>query len=95
MIKSYKQYHFFPSHHLKVSREEAQDTVNLWYNDRQEVRKWQELRKKEAMKDGYVLTLLGRARRFPAYQSRAQKNHIQRAAINTPVQVSLLDLSEY
>ncbi|KAL0864479.1 hypothetical protein Bca101_043597 [Brassica carinata] len=77
----------------KVSREEAQDTVNLWYNDRQEVRKWQELRKKEAMKDGYVLTLLGRARRFPAYQSRAQKNHIQRAAINTPVQGSAADVA--
>lgn len=88
----------FFSHHLKVSREEAQETVNLWYNDRQEVRKWQELRKKEAIKDGYVLTLLGRARRFPAYQSRAQKNHIQRAAINTPVQVFHFvpfDLSEY
>ncbi|KAH0879221.1 hypothetical protein HID58_066615 [Brassica napus] len=77
----------------KVSREEAQETVNLWYNDRQEVRKWQELRKKEAMKDGYVLTLLGRARRFPAYQSRAQKNHIQRAAINTPVQGSAADVA--
>ncbi|CAN8288344.1 unnamed protein product [Cochlearia groenlandica] len=77
----------------KVSREEAQDTVNLWYNDRQEVRKWQELRKKEAMTHGYVLTLLGRARRFPAYQSRAQKNHIQRAAINTPVQGSAADVA--
>ncbi|CAH2036364.1 unnamed protein product [Thlaspi arvense] len=77
----------------KVSREEAQDTVNLWYNDRQEVRKWQELRKKEAMKDGYVLTLLGRARRFPAYQSNAQKNHIKRAAINTPVQGSAADVA--
>jgi DNA polymerase-1 len=73
----------------KVSREEAQDTVNLWYNDRQEVRKWQELRKKEAIQKGYVLTLLGRARKFPEYRSRAQKNHIERAAINTPVQVCL------
>ncbi|ESQ30390.1 hypothetical protein EUTSA_v10011195mg [Eutrema salsugineum] len=77
----------------KVSTEEAQATVNLWYNDRQEVRKWQELRKKEAMKDGYVLTLLGRARRFPAYQSNAQRNHIKRAAINTPVQGSAADVA--
>lgn len=45
------------------------------------------MRKKEALKDGYVLTLLGRARRFPTSQTRAQRNHIQRAAINTPVQV--------
>lgn len=77
-------------YHLKVSTKEAQDTVNLWYNDRQEVREWQEMRKKEAMKDGYVRTLLGRDRRFPQYRSRAHKNHIQRAAINTPVQVSIL-----
>ncbi|CAA7048432.1 unnamed protein product [Microthlaspi erraticum] len=77
----------------KVSREEAQETVNLWYNDRQEVRKWQELRKEEAIRDGYVLTLLGRARRFPAYLSKAHKNHIQRAAINTPVQGSAADVA--
>ncbi|KAJ0264574.1 DNA polymerase I B [Hirschfeldia incana] len=77
----------------KVSVEEAQETVDLWYNDRQEVRKWQELRKKEAIQNGYVLTLLGRARKFPAYRSRAQKNHIQRAAINTPVQGSAADVA--
>ncbi|XP_010466250.1 PREDICTED: DNA polymerase I B, chloroplastic/mitochondrial isoform X3 [Camelina sativa] len=77
----------------KVSREEAQETVNLWYNDRQEVRKWQELRKKEAIKNGYVVTLLGRARKFPVYRSRAQKNHIERAAINTPVQGSAADVA--
>jgi len=77
-------------YHLKVSTKEAQETVDLWYNDRQEVRKWQEMRKKEAIEDGYVLTLLGRSRRFPASKSRAQRNHIQRAAINTPVQVSIL-----
>ncbi|XP_010545542.1 PREDICTED: DNA polymerase I A, chloroplastic/mitochondrial [Tarenaya hassleriana] len=77
----------------KVSVEEAQETVNLWYNDRQEVRKWQEKRKKEAIDDGYVLTLLGRARKFPTYRSRAQRNHIERAAINTPVQGSAADVA--
>lgn len=54
-----------PFYHLKVSRE---DTVILWYNDRKEVREWQELRKKASMRDGYVLTLFGKARRFPTYQ---------------------------
>ncbi|AEE32595.1 polymerase gamma 2 [Arabidopsis thaliana] len=77
----------------KVSTKEAQETVDLWYNDRQEVRKWQEMRKKEAIEDGYVLTLLGRSRRFPASKSRAQRNHIQRAAINTPVQGSAADVA--
>ena len=69
--------------------EEAKETVNLWYKERQEVRKWQEARKLEAKKDGRVHTLLGRARIFPSlsHASNAQKGHIERAAINTPVQV--------
>ncbi|CAN8268931.1 unnamed protein product [Cochlearia groenlandica] len=77
----------------KVSVEEAQETVNLWYNDRQEVRRWQDARKKEAIQNGYVLTLLGRSRKFPGYRSRAHKNHIERAAINTPVQGSAADVA--
>lgn len=50
---------------------------------------WQEARKKEARMEGCVYTLLGRARRFPSFKSvsRSQRNHIERAAINTPVQV--------
>ncbi|CAN1318670.1 DNA polymerase I A, chloroplastic/mitochondrial [Linum perenne] len=72
-----------------VSKEEAKETVNLWYKERQEVLKWQEARKQEANRTGCVHTLLGRARHFPSmkHMSRAQRNHIERAAINTPVQV--------
>jgi len=44
---------------------EARRTVDLWYNDRKEVLKWQEERKKEAYEFQRVHTLLGRARRFP------------------------------
>lgn len=73
----------------QVSVEEAKKTVDLWYNERQEVLTWQEARKKESRIDNHVHTLLGRARRFPAIKSltRSQRNHIERAAINTPVQV--------
>lgn len=73
----------------QVSVREAKKTVELWYNDRKEVLAWQEQRKKEACKDHCVYTLLGRARRFPlmARATSSQKNHIERAAINTPVQV--------
>ncbi|CAN0901055.1 DNA polymerase I B, chloroplastic/mitochondrial [Linum grandiflorum] len=79
----------------KVSVEEAKDTVNLWYKERQEVLKWQEARKQEATKTGCVHTLLGRARHFPSmkHMSRAQRNHIERAAINTPVQGSAADVA--
>lgn len=52
---------------------------------------WQQKRKKQAAEERCVYTLLGRARRFPSmYQvSGAQRGHIERAAINTPVQVWL------
>jgi len=50
---------------------------------------WQEERKREAEQIQCVYTLLGRARRFPsmANASYGQRGHIERAAINTPVQV--------
>ncbi|KAK4744111.1 hypothetical protein SAY87_010423 [Trapa incisa] len=79
----------------KVSVEEARKTVDLWYKERQEVRTWQEKRKLEAREHGQVYTLLGRARRFPSFSraSYALKGHIERAAINTPVQGSAADVA--
>ncbi|XP_022716927.1 DNA polymerase I A, chloroplastic/mitochondrial isoform X2 [Durio zibethinus] len=79
----------------KVSVEEAKNTVNLWYKERQEVLEWQKQRKYEAEKLGRVKTLLGRTRRFPPFAqcTYAQKGHIERAAINTPVQGSAADVA--
>ncbi|CAM8944603.1 unnamed protein product [Rhodiola kirilowii] len=79
----------------KVSVKEARETVKRWYNDRQEVLKWQELRKIEAIQNRKVHTLLGRARMFPSVDeaSSSQKGHIERAAINTPVQGSAADVA--
>ncbi|XP_014504885.1 DNA polymerase I A, chloroplastic/mitochondrial [Vigna radiata var. radiata] len=79
----------------KVSVKDAKKTVDLWYNDRKEVLQWQEERKKEAHELHCVHTLLGRARRFPlmAQANTYQKGHIERAAINTPVQGSAADVA--
>ncbi|TKY57262.1 DNA polymerase I A [Spatholobus suberectus] len=79
----------------KVSVKEAKKTVDLWYNDRKEVLQWQEERKREAHELHCVYTLLGRARRFPlmAQANTYQKGHIERAAINTPVQGSAADVA--
>nr|KYP60882.1 DNA polymerase I [Cajanus cajan] len=79
----------------KVSVKEARRTVDLWYNDRKEVLKWQEERKKEACETQCVHTLLGRARRFPKIDPAFSyhKGHIERAAINTPVQGSAADVA--
>ncbi|KAF4351145.1 hypothetical protein F8388_004675 [Cannabis sativa] len=80
---------------LKVSVEEAKETVALWYRDRQEVLRWQEKRKREAHEKGCVRTLLGRARWFPSLvgASYSQRGHIERAAVNTSVQGSVADVA--
>lgn len=85
-------YHFYS----QVSVKEAKETVKLWYRERKEVLTWQEERKTEARNLKYVCTLLGRARSFPSvdHATPFQRGHIERAAINTPVQVfSLFSLS--
>ncbi|KAL2476265.1 DNA polymerase I B [Abeliophyllum distichum] len=79
----------------KVSHKEAQETVDLWYSDREEVLSWQEGCKQQARRYRCVYTLLGRARQFPSLKNAtsAQKAHVQRAAINTPVQGSAADVA--
>ncbi|VFQ68579.1 unnamed protein product [Cuscuta campestris] len=79
----------------KVSVKEAKETVDRWYSDRKEVLTWQEERKSEAHQLRCVHTLLGRARWFPSLKSASNyfRGHIERAAINTPVQGSAADVA--
>ncbi|KAM0845342.1 hypothetical protein ACQ4PT_056439 [Festuca glaucescens] len=79
----------------KVKLKEAHDTLDLWYRDRQEVLEWQTKQKDLAHEKSEVYTLLGRSRRFPnmAYLANNQKKHIERAAINAPVQGSAADVA--
>ncbi|XP_075091301.1 DNA polymerase I B, chloroplastic/mitochondrial isoform X1 [Nicotiana tabacum] len=79
----------------KVSVKEAKETVDRWYRDRKEVSDWQEQRKFEAREFRRVHTLLGRARWFPSVKNAtgSVKGHIERAAINTPVQGSAADVA--
>ncbi|MFS7987812.1 putative DNA-directed DNA polymerase [Helianthus anomalus] len=79
----------------KVPVNEAKETVKRWYNGREEVLRWQEARKKEARSIGCVYTLLGRARTFPSTKKAtpSHRGHIERAAINTPVQGSAADVA--
>ncbi|KAA8499682.1 DNA polymerase I A, chloroplastic/mitochondrial [Porphyridium purpureum] len=77
-----------------VSVEEAQETVNAWYRERQEIRNWQDAVKDFARKRGAVVTLCGRRRILPDivstnYKARA---HAERGAINTPLQGSAADV---
>ncbi|PNT61954.1 hypothetical protein BRADI_5g23367v3 [Brachypodium distachyon] len=79
----------------KVSVKEAKDTLKLWYRDRKEVLTWQMKQRELAEEKCEVYTLLGRSRRFPnmAYASPGQRGHIERAAINAPVQGSAADVA--
>jgi len=79
---------------LKVSKKEARDTLKLWYRDRQEVLAWQKSQKKLVLEKCEVYTLLGRSRHFRNLTrfDRDKRGHIERAAINAPVQGSAADV---
>jgi hypothetical protein len=77
----------------QVSVKEARDTLKLWYSDRKEVKAWQQRQKELVHEKCEVYTLLGRSRHFPnmAHALHGQKGHVNRAAINAPVQVLATD----
>lgn len=75
-----------------VSKEDAYETLSLWYKDRQEVKRWQDDCKRFLSKYGYVETLFGRRRHLPDVKDPWKRAHAQRAAINAPLQGSAADL---
>lgn len=74
---------------------EAEDTVNLWYSDRPEVRSWQDVQHKNAEEKGKVSTLLGRHRNLPdaSHKDEGRRQHALRASINTPIQGGAADVA--
>lgn len=95
---------------FKVSRKEAAETLDRWYQDRPEVKVWQERAIRTANLFGYTRTLMGRYRMLPdamlsnkrAIGAKQARAHAERAAINTPIQVRLkyiecifLNIAEY
>lgn len=77
-----------------VTVEEAKKTLELWYEDRPEVKQWQEATIREAEKTGCTRTLMGRYRKLPYinHRNKALKGHAARAAINTPLQGGAADV---
>lgn len=77
-----------------ISTEEAKETLELWYKERQEVRQWQEECRGAAWHDKFVETITGRRRDLPMIRSkeRKQRYHAERAAINAPLQGSAADV---
>jgi DNA polymerase-1 len=76
-----------------ISTEEAKETLEAWYRDRPEVKKWQEDTRAMAQHKGYVRTMMGRRRLLKEANTRgAAGGHALRAAINTPIQGSAADV---
>ncbi|OQS03587.1 DNA polymerase I [Thraustotheca clavata] len=84
---------------FNVSRSEAANTLERWYADRPEVKKWQEQAIQTARLFGYTRTLMGRYRMLPdamstnnSFAAKKAKSHAERAAINTPIQGAAADV---
>jgi len=77
-----------------VTRDEAAAMLKAWYADRPEVRAWQDETIATAHRTGNTRTLLGRPRPLQGIKggSRAQVAHLERAAINTPIQGGAADI---
>jgi DNA polymerase-1 len=74
---------------------EADEFVKAYFTQFPGVKSYLDGIRKQAARDGYVETLLGRRRYFPALQSRLNmtvKNREEREAINAPIQGTAADI---
>ncbi len=79
---------------LDVSRKEAQTFIDRYFSHYQGIRTFMEEIVKQARRDGYVTTLLGRRRLLPEINSRnrVRREFAERTAINTPIQGTAADI---
>ena len=74
---------------------EAEDFVKAYFKKFPGVKKYLDGIRRQAAEQGYVETLLGRKRYFPALQSKINvqlKNREEREAINAPIQGTAADI---
>jgi DNA polymerase-1 len=78
-----------------VSREEAEEMLQAWYDARPEVEEWQANTKQYARTHGVTRTLMGRYRQLPHAKAGPMKalGHAERASINTPIQGGAADIA--
>ncbi len=80
-----------------LSQEEADRFIATYFSNYPGVRKYMDQTRREAAKQGYVETLLGRRRYFPEFQSGRQahaaaRSRAEREAINMPIQGTAADI---
>jgi len=77
-----------------VSREEARQFIETYFQRYPKVKEYMDRMVKEAKRTGYVTTILGRRRPIPEINSRnnVARKAAERTAINTPIQGSAADI---
>lgn len=82
-------------HSTGLTLAESEDFVKAYFQKFPGIKKYLDGIRRQAAEIGYVETLLGRRRYFPALQSKAPvqvKNREEREAINTPIQGTAADI---
>jgi DNA polymerase-1 len=82
-------------HSTGLTLAESEDFVKAYFKKFPGVKKYLDGMRRQAAEIGYVETLLGRRRYFPALQSKAPvqvKNREEREAINAPIQGTAADI---
>jgi len=79
---------------LEISRKEAQQFIDRYFNHYAGVKVFMEKVVEQAREDGYVTTLLNRRRAVPEIDStnRVRREFAERTAINTPIQGTAADI---
>ena len=79
---------------LEISRAEAQEYIDIYFNRYPNVKEYMATAKEFAKQNGYVETILGRRLYLPEINSKniMQRNTTERAAINAPMQGTAADI---
>ncbi|WAA10177.1 DNA polymerase I [Fervidibacillus albus] len=82
------------SQNLRISRKEAGDFIQRYFESYPKVKEYMETIVQEAKQTGYVTTLLNRRRYIPEITSRNfnVRSFAERTAMNTPIQGSAADI---
>ncbi len=82
------------SEQLGISRREAQNFIDRYFEQYPGIKTFMETVIEQAREDGYVSTLLGRRRRLPEINAanRTRREFAERTAINTPIQGTAADI---
>ncbi len=82
------------SRDLGITVDEAQGFIDAYFTRYPQVKDYMQEQIKQAQKEGFVITILGRRRYIPEINNKNQsiRQFAQRQAINTPIQGSASDL---